>query len=154
MKTLAKKLWIFMILVILLVTFGGCVSNYTGRGMISGGETVIFTSTDDLDKTLIEATLPDGERFQGKVVEHMEETTAYSAGVQDIYAKDPKVGSYTTRQHKRTGKSEAVLFGNKGHSMRCNFSGSSFGAISDGTIGRCEISDGRIIDVQFKESVQ
>ena len=147
-------LCMIVILFTVVTTMGGCVSTFTGRGMISGGQTVIFTSTDDLDKTLIEASLPDGERFQGKVVEHVEETTAYSTGVQDIYAKDPKVGSYTTRQHKRTGKSEAVLFGNKGDSMRCNFSGSSFGAIADGTIGRCEISDGRIIDVQFEESVQ
>lgn len=49
-----------------------------------------------------------------------------------------------------TGSMQAVLFGNKGHTMRCKFQyADSSGFTTAGGVGLCETSDGRVVDVQW-----
>jgi hypothetical protein len=49
-----------------------------------------------------------------------------------------------------TGNVAAVLFGDRGHTMRCSFLyADTSGLASIGGVGLCETSDGRMMDVQW-----
>jgi len=105
------------------------------RGMIQGGGEPVNFQFEDTGFRYgeIRTTLPDGEKFEGKFVE--EWTSAHGTGSETVEAY--------------SGYVEAVLFGDKGHTMNCRFrTPDSLGLLSGG-IGRCQVSDGRVIDVQF-----
>jgi len=78
----------------------------------------------------ITAVTDDGEIFNGEAVGRKTVTG-------DISAK--------TRYYS---KADAVLIGNQGHSMKCDFDVSEPNlGLTSGAIGECKISDGRIVPV-------
>ena len=49
-----------------------------------------------------------------------------------------------------SGNFEAVLFGSNKHTMKCRFrAADSMMGLTSGGVGMCQVSDGRVIDVQF-----
>ena len=117
------------------------------KGMIQqGGDLVEFQyEGGGFGYGEILTTLPDGEKFEGKFVEE---------SVNNCFC--PGLGFQKTHGNKpgdvesNLGIFDAVLFGNKGHTMKCWFrlADSKIG-LSGGGIGTCQVSDDRIIDLQF-----
>jgi len=86
----------------------------------------------------VTATLPDGERFEGSYSQS--KGTAFStahATVSGQWIGGAGTTTYSSNQY------EAVLLGDRGHSMRCRFQGNGSG------VGVCQVSDGRTVDVQW-----
>jgi hypothetical protein len=105
--------------------------------------------------------MPDGEMFNGKIVFIQSQATSASLGFStgsfsgtmndQPFSGDgnnTSLGLSTLQQFQ--GTAEAVLFGNKGTSMRCKFrvSDASVGLLSGG-IGLCVTTNEKTIDVQF-----
>lgn len=131
--------FVFLFFVFMLAACSG-----TMMGMIQqNGETVSLQFKDNgFGSGRITTTLSDGETFQGKFVEASSSgfSTGFSTGGGSSFGT---VALYS-------GNIDAVLFGDKGHTMKCKFraADSSIGLPSGG-VGMCQVSDGRVIDVQF-----
>jgi hypothetical protein len=125
-----KLILVIMGATILLFSCSGVM-----KGMIQGeGELVNFQFEDTGYRSgEIKTTLPDGEKFEGKFVE--EWVSAHDTGYETVDAY--------------SGHVEAILFGDKGHTMKCRFRTEDELGLLSGGIGRCQVSDGRVIDVQF-----
>lgn len=109
------------------------------------------------DETLIgyetlEATLPDGEHFKGRFIGKIASSFGIGFGVSF------SGGSATTTTGNRlfnavdayNGNIEALLIGKKGHSMKCRFKlEKPLRGFAGGGAGVCQVSDGRIVDVEF-----
>jgi hypothetical protein len=80
----------------------------------------------------IKMTMPDGERFVGKIVD--DATVDSSEGYPNVY--------------EFPGNTEAFLEGDKGSKMRCKFRLSdTIVGFKSGGYGLCETDDGRVIDM-------
>jgi hypothetical protein len=91
----------------------------------------------------IKVFLPDGETFDGSWTQATAQSTASgTVGVKSggSYASGTYFGteSYSANQYS------AALIGSRGHSMQCLFHGDSLHGI-----GRCQVSDGRIVDITW-----
>jgi hypothetical protein len=87
----------------------------------------------------ITAALPDGELFNGSYTA----VTALSSS--SGWAKSDSGWAYVSgTSTANSGQFEAVLLGDRGHSMQCLFRGGPFGGV-----GTCRVSDGRMIDMQW-----
>lgn len=79
----------------------------------------------------ITAVTDDGEVFTGNSV-------GVKSQGDDLYDDNPRFYS----------KAYAVLLGNQGHSMKCDFNMSEPNlGLTSGAVGECKISDGRVIPV-------
>jgi hypothetical protein len=139
-----------------------------GRWTPKGGETervpLSWESSDD-EHGRVHATLgKGGEHFTGKYVRvqtgedtiHLE--TVYNDWQAPTWATldwgpEGNYGAsvdYLGFVKGFSGSVVATLFGNEGHSMRCQFTANdpSRGLISGG-VGTCQVSDGGQLDVQF-----
>lgn len=121
------------------------------RGMIrEGGESVSFQFEDTgFGYGKLRTTLSDGETFEGKFVE--ESSSSVGVGFGTASSRSTTVyGTAFGTVESYSGNIEAVLFGNKNHTMKCRFRASdSTMGLPSGGIGMCQVSDGRVIDVQF-----
>lgn len=143
-----------LLVIAVCLTLGGCAG--TMNGMVrSSGHPVSIAYNQSTDHDDLKVTMPDGETFTGKAVMVGKSTSlGYSFG--SATASSSK-GHYAAGSRSAfgvvntyTGNMQAVLFGNRGHTMRCNFQyADASGFTADGGIGLCETSDGRVIDVQW-----
>ena len=119
----------------------------TMQGQIRGGKPVQFAYQEGMfDSGTITATLPDGEVFTGKFVNKNSEANFGMWGANSNGVFGGGGGSGTTY----SGEMLATLLGNKGHTMQCVFTpnGTGLSLVKSG-VGKCEVSDGRKIDVIF-----
>ena len=143
------KIVMISIFTFLIVLLSACSGKMQGI-VQQGGESVRFEFKDTtLGYGKIKAILLNGETFKGKFIEESSSSsgtgfgTTWSGGTTIYGTTFGVVESYT-------GNINAVLFGNKKHTMKCKFrvSDPNIGLPSGG-VGVCQISDGRVIDVQF-----
>jgi predicted small secreted protein len=149
MKKQENPLGVALILLLFIVLLAGCSGTMKGR-VQQGGESVSFQFEDSgLGTGTLRTTLSDGETFKGKYAD--ESSSGFVTGFDTE-------GTGATIAHKEafeavesySGNIEAILFGNKGHIMRCKFrAANSLRGLPSGGEGRCQVSDGRVIDVQF-----
>jgi len=142
-----------IVAVFISVLFMVILSSCSGKmqGMVQqSGELVRFEFEDTtLGYGKLKAILSDGEIFKGKFIDESSSSsgigfgTAWSGGNIIQGTTFGTVESYS-------GNTHAVLFGNKKNTMKCKFrvSDPNIGLPSGG-VGICQISDGRVIDVQF-----
>lgn len=149
MQKQEKPLGVAFILLIFIVLLAACSG--TMKGMVQqGGESVNFQFEDTgIGNGTLRTTLSDGETFKGKYAD--ESSSGFVTGFDTE-------GTEATIVHREafeavesySGNIDAVLFGNKGHTMRCKFRvRNSLRGLPSGGEGRCQVSDGRVIDVQF-----
>ena len=144
---------IFLVSVGILI-LAGCAGRM--NGMIRGsGTPVKIEYTQGMQHDNLKVTMPNGEIFAGKAV-----MVGHSIGVGYGFGRataTSSTDSYATGTgtsfgivESYTGSMQAVLFGNKGNTMRCKLQyADSSGFTTAGGIGLCETSDGRVIDVQW-----
>ena len=107
------------------------------------------------DETLIgyetlEATLPDGAHFKGRFIGKLASSFGIGFGVSFSGAPATTGNRLFDAVDAYNGNVEAVLTGDKGHSMRCRFKlAKPLRGFAGGGAGVCQVSDGRIIDVEF-----
>lgn len=141
------------ILAIMPLLFG-CAG--TMNGMIRNtGERVTISYQQGMEHDDLQVVLPDGETFKGKVIMvgrssgfgyGFGSASAISSSGRSAYA----TGSAFSVVNTYTGSMQGILFGDRGHTMRCKFQyADPSGFTSSGGIGVCETSDGRVIDVQW-----
>ncbi len=114
----------------------------TMDGMIRGeGTRVTFLYSQGMVRDFYETTI-DGEHFKGQAV-YADARTGLGAGFADGT-------TISTISSSTSGNIVAVLFGDRGQTMRChmNYADSS-GITSAGGVGICQHSDGRVIDVMW-----
>ena len=149
MKKQQKLLGIAFVLLLSIGLLAACSG--TMKGVVQqGGESVNFQFEDTgFGYGKLRTTLPDGETFEGKFAE--EASSGYITGFNATGTGATIMrGSTFEAVESYSGNIEAILFGNKGHTMRCKFrSDISLMGLASGGEGRCQVSDGRVIDVQF-----
>ena len=149
MKKQEKPLGVAFILLLFIVLLAPCSG--TMKGMVQqGGESVNFQFEETgIGHGKLTTTLSEGETFKGRFAD--EASSGYVTGFDTE-------GTGATIVHREefeavesySGDIEATLFGNKGHTMRCKFrAANSLMGLPSGGVGRCQVSDGRVIDVQF-----
>ena len=114
--------------------------------MIRGsGERISMSYQQGARHDDLQVTLPDGETFKGKVVTGGASSgLGYGLGI----ATAPATAFGVVATY--TGGMRGVLFGDKGHTMICNFQyADASGYTEAGGVGLCETSDGKVIDVQW-----
>lgn len=121
----------------LLAACGG-----TMDGVVRGeGTRVTFLYKQGMERDFYEATI-DGEHFRGQAVQ-ADARTGTGVG----YASGKTVHVITSSS---SGNIVAVMFGDKGSTMRCNMNyADSSGFTSMGGVGICQHSDGRTIDIMW-----
>ena len=124
-------------MITLLVACGG-----TMQGVVRGeGSRVTFKFEQGFDRDFYEATI-DGEHFKGQAV-YADARTGVGFG----FAAGTTVPVVTS---STSGNFVAVMFGDKGATMRCNMNyADSSGFTSMGGVGVCQHSDGRMIDIMW-----
>jgi hypothetical protein len=149
MKEQERPLGIACILLALSVLLAACSG--TMKGMVQqGDESVNFQFEDTgIGHGTLRATLSGGETFKGRFADES------SSGFVTTFDTEGPQATIVHREafeaiESYSGNVEAILFGNKGHTMRCKFRPlNSFMGLPSGGEGRCQISDGRVIDVRF-----
>ena len=132
-----KKQAVLIALTTLAFASMACSGTMKGIDRYSG-KRVFFSYTDEkFGSAEIQVTLPDGERFVGRIIEEpvATDTTA------------PSDKSYPAVEEFQ-GNTEAFLQGDRGNNMKCKFrlSDKVLGFKSGG-FGLCETFDGRVIDI-------
>lgn len=136
------------------LTLSACAG--TMNGMLRGsGERISITFTQELQHDNLQVTMPDGESFVGKAV-MVGRSTSMGTGLGAATARSSSAANTTAWGtsfgvvETYTGSVQAVLFGNRGNTMRCKFQyADSSGFTTAGGVGLCETSDGRVADVQW-----
>ncbi len=146
------RIWV----VVICLALSACVG--TMNGMVRGsGKPISMAYTQGMQHDNLQVTMPDGETFTGKAV-MVGRSTSKGTGFGNATATSSSgSGAYTTASgtsfgevESYTGSMQAVLFGNKGHTIRCKFQyADSSGFTTAGGVGLCETSDGRVVDVQW-----
>ncbi|WP_106753419.1 hypothetical protein [Pannonibacter carbonis] len=111
---------------------------------------------DDVNQITATAVTSDGEMFTGRVVQNIERTNSSSSDTIWDSSKKTKHG-WSTQFRDGTDTSisyrsdaQAVLTGNRGRAMTCDFRlANPEAGIGGGGVGQCRISDGRQVPVQF-----
>ncbi|PVZ68372.1 hypothetical protein [Pelagibaculum spongiae] len=146
LQTRHLKIYLCSFLVIWLV---GCESTGSIRGVSSSGSNVIFDYKQDIFAKDGELTVQtgDGEVFRGKFVQ---QSTSQSGSTWSIGESSNDDSLLLGDSTSTSSKTQALLIGNKGNSMKCQFqfSDPAFG-IDGGGIGSCTVSDGREINLVF-----
>ncbi len=127
----------------------GCAGTMQGM-MRTSGEVVRFDFTETgMAHGTLKVVLVDGEQFQGKHVYQSSVSVGSGFGTAwsgSATASASAFGAVSTF----SGNNEAVLFGDRGHTMRCRFRiADPVIGMTSGGVGLCQVSDGRVIDVQF-----
>lgn len=137
-----------------ILFLSGCAG--TMSGMVRGtGDRITINYQQGMQHDDLQIVMPDGEIFEGKVVMvgssigiglGLGNTSAISSTGAIAYG----TGSTFSVFESYTGNVQGVLFGDRKNTMRCKLQyADSTGFTTVGGVGLCEISDGRIIDVQW-----
>lgn len=134
----------FILVTILSMVQLGCAGSMKGV-VRRDAKRIQVTYTDPrIGQGRLQTVLPDGERFEGKIVgigstEDQSNTAVSgneSASFEDV--------------NQFEGNAKATLSGSKGNIMKCRFNmADSIFGLSSGGFGLCQISDGRVIDIFF-----
>jgi hypothetical protein len=135
---------LFSLLAILLTVQLGCAGSMKGV-VRRDAKRIELTYTDSrLGKGRLQTVLPNGERFEGKIVR------IGSADVQSDTAVSASESTVFEDVQLFDGNAEATLSGTKGNIMKCRFNlTDSIMGISSGGFGICQVTDGRVIDIFF-----
>src|SRR5512134_3903311 len=140
MKKQEKPLGAAFILLLLIVLLAACSGTMTGR-VQQVGESVIFQFEDSgIGTGTLRTTLSDGETFKGKYAD--ESSSGFVTGF-DTEGKGATIvhGETFETIESYSGNIAAVLFGNKGHTMKCRFrAANSLMGLPGGGEGRCQVS--------------
>ena len=149
MKEQERPLGIACILLALSVLLAACSG--TMKGMVQqGDESVNFQFEDTgIGHGTLRAAFSGGETFKGRFADE-----SSSGFITTFDTEGPKATIVHREEFEAvesySGNVEAILFGNQGRTMRCKFRPvNSFMGLPSGGEGRCQISDGRVIDVRF-----
>ena len=135
----------------LLVAVGVLLMGCTGemQGLVQSnsgqplGAAVLTYKTYGLGTATFTVAMPDGEAFQGNASEVTAQADGNSWGyTYNSYGQPVYSNTYSTAE-VQTGTMVGSALGNRGHSMQCTFQGETHGT------GRCNISDGRVLDLTF-----
>ncbi|GAA6154066.1 hypothetical protein [Pseudoteredinibacter isoporae] len=143
-----KKSGAHILLMASVIGLAACESNGVIEG-VSRGEVVRMEYQqgffdNDGKLTLI---MPNGERFEGKFVQGSTSTDGDEIRIGESSNDDSWV---LMDSEQRSSSAKALLLGDKGRSMKCEFQFSSArGGIDDGGIGECKLSDGKKVEVVF-----
>ena len=123
----------------------------TMQGIVQPGRitaTFYFEETGMGHGTL-RTTLPDGERCQVKHV--YQSSTAFGTGYGTARSGPATASASSFSMVEAYSRNvEAVLFGDRSHTLKCRFRvADTFTGMTSGGIGVCQVSEGRVIDVQF-----
>ena len=128
----------FISVLILSLVQLGCAGSMKGV-VRRDAKRIKLTYTDPrLGQGILQTVLPDGERFEGKIVGigSADDQESESNDFEDVKLFE--------------GNAEATLSGNKGSVMKCRFkTADSIMGLSSGGFGLCQVSDGRVIDVFY-----
>ena len=126
-----KRQILIVVLIIWVIAVMACGGTMKGIDRYTGKRVHFSYEDQNFGTGEIEMTMPDGERFTGRIVE---ETTKVGKGYPNVY--------------EFPGNTEAFLEGDKGTKMRCKFrlSDTVLG-FRGGGYGICETEDGRVIDM-------
>jgi hypothetical protein len=128
-----------LLIALTALTFASMACSGTMKGIDRySGKRVFFSYANDrFGSAEIQVTMPDGERFSGRIVEEPETANA----------TPPSNKSFPTVE-EFVGNREAFLQGDRGNNMKCKFrlSDTVLG-FRGGGFGLCETSDGRVIDI-------
>jgi len=116
---------------------GACSGTMDGV-IRNDGTRVTFEYEQGLDRDYYKANI-DGENFNGQAVQSDARTSTHS-----------NFDFGTVYTSSSSGKFVAVMFGDRGSTLRCNMNyADSSGFTTSGGVGVCEHSDGRIIDIMW-----
>ena len=128
-----------LLIVLTILTLGSLACSGTMKGIDRySGKRIFFSYTDEkFGSAEIQVTMPDGERFVGRIVKEPEATDATALSGKSY----PTVDEFA-------GNTEAYLQGDRGNDMKCKFrlSDKVLG-FKGGGFGLCETFDGRVIDI-------
>ncbi len=126
----------------------GCESSGTIRG-VSDGQAVKMKYKQNLieNEGKLSVTLQTGETFTGKFVQKSSTSSGNALGIGQSTDEDKVTINDSTTI---SSLADAVLIGNKGHTMHCKFqlSAPDIG-IDGGGIGSCKTSTGKTIQMTF-----
>ena len=149
MKKQEKLFGVAFILLLSIGLLAACSGTMKGVVQQGGGSVSFQFEETGIGHGNLIAKLSDGETFKGRFAD--EASSGFVTGFDTE-------GREATIVHKEAfealqsypGNIEAILFGNKGHTMLCRFRpGNYLRGLPSGGEGRCQVSDGRVIDVQF-----
>lgn len=144
----------------------GCMTGTMQAMVRDSGERIPMTYKQGMSHDDLVVTMPGGEVFEGKAVE-VGSSSAFvntfgrgtSSGTATMFGSmGSQFGTYTGAANtsafsvvsSHTGNFAAVLFGDKGHTMRCQLQYADDSGLTNlGGVGVCETSDGRVVDVQW-----
>ena len=134
----------FILTIILLIVLLGCAGSMKGV-VRRDAKRVEFSYTDSrVGAGILQAVLPGGERFEGKIVRigsADDQSVSAVSGSESTDFEDVKLFG---------GNAEATLSGDKGNTMKCRFNlADSIIGITSGGFGLCQVTDGRVIDIFF-----
>jgi hypothetical protein len=151
-----RRAWQSAVLMLMMAGAVACSTEGTGVGESRGGLPVTFTwKEQDAVHGQMTATLPNGEEYRGRMYQITSNTRPEE--YDPLWAGWPNRGGdwgywepgpeFTTHY---SGRVLANLVSPEGDHMRCDFSlvHPSRG-MRDGGVGRCQLSDGRVVDATF-----
>lgn len=138
----------------IVILLAGCTGTMGGM-LRDSGERVSFSYKMQFNDDALFVTLPDGEHFEGKaVMVGNTKSTEYRSG--NSTSKSTSGEKTRERSAERsvvdtsTSTFQATLFGDRKHTMSCKLHyADTSGVIASGGIGVCEVSDGRVVDLQW-----
>jgi len=127
---------------VIVLLLSGCAG--TMNGMVRNtGDSVTITYQQGMEHDDLQVVMPDGEIFKGKAV-----MVGRSSGIGWGFGGASATSPAFSIVESYTGSMQAVLFGDRKHTMRCKFQyADSSGFTTSGGVGHCETSDGRVVDV-------
>jgi len=146
---LSRKFSVALFSILVAVLLSACAGTMRGMVQQSGDSVSLHFEDTGFGYGQLKTTLPDGETFQGKFVE--ESSTSFGTGFGTAWSGNTTgYGTTFGTVESFSGNIEAVLFGDRKHTMKCCFrAADSMMGLPSGGIGMCQVSDGRVIDVQF-----
>jgi hypothetical protein len=137
--------WQAVVLVtISLIALQACAGSMKGVVRRDAKRIEITYSDSRIGQAILRTALPDGERFEGKLVK---------IGAADSQSNAAAAGSASADFGDVIlfdGNAEATLFGEWGNIMKCRFHlTDSIIGLSSGGFGLCQDSRGRAIDIFF-----
>ena len=149
MKKREKLLGVAFILLLSIGLLSACSGTMKGVVQQGGGSVNFQFEETGIGHGNMRATLSDGESFKGRFADEAASGFVTGFDTEGPSATIVRKEAFEALQ-SYSGNFEAILFGNKGHTMLCKFrAGNSLRGLPSGGEGRCQISDGRVIDVQF-----
>lgn len=127
-----------------VLALSACATNGVIHGRTAGKVvTLHYHHSFWSENGLIKTVLPDGEAFSGKFVVGRTDSSGLGLGVK---SGEPLV----LTSSGNTSQAAAVLMGNKGDSMHCEFQlAHPSDGLEGGGVGYCKLSTGQVIDATF-----